>query len=110
MPCKLSFVTLLIGLTVACGAYAAGADTAPAPQAGSSDPRLATQVRGALASANGINASRISVLSASGDVTLEGSTPDAQQVDRAAQLAANVPGVRNVINHLTVRAPGSGSI
>jgi hyperosmotically inducible periplasmic protein len=110
MLCKLSAVTMLLGLSVACSAYAAGTDPAAAPQAGSPGPGLAALVRGALASANGINVSRISVLSDSGSVTLEGSAPDAQQVDRATQLAARVPGVRDVINHLTVRAPGSGSI
>ncbi|MGU7771688.1 BON domain-containing protein [Burkholderia sp. MR1-5-21] len=101
---------MLIGLTVACSTYAAGSGTSLAPEASSSDFGLATQVRGALASANGVNVSRISVLSNSGHVTLEGSTPVAQQADRAAQLAAGVPGVKDVTNHLTVRAPGRGSI
>lgn len=67
--------------------------------------KLSLDVRRALAKSNGIEVSGITVLARSGDVTLTGSVPEGPQIDKAAEVAKTVPGVKTVINKLTIGAP-----
>ncbi|WP_081079381.1 BON domain-containing protein [Burkholderia cepacia] len=120
MLMKLVTLMLLFGLPIA---YAANASVLPnlaaedtsarinsTPEVSSpTEGKLATAVRLALGKANEMDASRIAVTAHAGTVTLLGSAPDQQQIDRAQQLAESVSGVKNVINHLVMIAPGRGS-
>ncbi|WP_082725275.1 BON domain-containing protein [Burkholderia sp. RF4-BP95] len=116
MIVKRSGATILIVLSLTQAAYALGPSNAGAQgidsQSGvqsTSGRHVATEVRRALGNANGMNVSRMSVTAHSGTVTLSGSATDQRQIDRATQLAASVDGVKDVINHLAVRASGRGS-
>ena len=67
--------------------------------------KLSLDVRRALAKTNGVEVSGITVLARSGDVTLTGSVPEAPQIEKATEVTKAVPGVRTVINKLTIGAP-----
>jgi hyperosmotically inducible periplasmic protein len=91
------------------GASAPAASTA-APMAGSGAPAsskaadraLRRRVLEALAKAKGLRASGITVRAHNGAVTLEGWVPEAAQIDQAARVAQDVPGVASVANTLTL--------
>ena len=96
----------------ACGAYAQASNTAAATTtAATASPtkadkqanrKLSHQVRAALAKAQGLDVSNISVRSKSGAVTLTGTTPNQAQIDLAGTTAKGVAGVTSVANKLTV--------
>ncbi|HTH61325.1 MAG TPA: BON domain-containing protein [Paraburkholderia sp.] len=65
--------------------------------------KLGRQVRAALVHAGNINVSNITVRARDGAVTLQGSVPDAAQIERATQAAQGVAGVTSVKNALSVR-------
>ncbi|WJF90885.1 BON domain-containing protein [Paraburkholderia bonniea] len=109
----------VLALTVACQVSAQGSDAmaagtmasapaAAAPAAKSSSKHangaLGRKVRGALAKAQGIDVSKISVRARNGSVTLTGSVPDAGQIDLATQAAKSVAGVKSVQNKLSVQS------
>ena len=68
------------------------------------DTSITTKVRAALIADKGIKSTDIDVDTEQGTVTLTGRVPDAAQVERAAQVARGVEGVKTVTNKLTVGA------
>ncbi|SEF12579.1 BON domain-containing protein [Burkholderia sp. WP9] len=71
------------------------------------DRQLAKKVRRALAHTKGLDMSGFVVLVKHGRVALTGTVPSSDQIDRAAQVAAGVPGVTGVRNDLTVKMKGN---
>jgi osmotically-inducible protein OsmY len=67
---------------------------------------LARKVRGALARARGVTVSKIVVRAKDGAITLTGSVPQQQEIDRATEVAKGVDGVTSVKNQLTIRPVG----
>ncbi|MEI6001775.1 BON domain-containing protein [Paraburkholderia bengalensis] len=57
-------------------------------------------------SKGGVSTSRINVIAKGGQIALAGSVSDASQIDKAAQIAATVPGVTSVKNSLTFKEVG----
>ena len=125
----LKALSLAACLTIAGGAYAqnnpapAGgdADTTPAAPAAASpahghmhkhareskaqrtaNRKLGYAVRRAVGRVQGVDVSRLIVRSRDGDITLLGSMPDQSQVDKAAEAAKGVAGVKSVTNDLSV--------
>ncbi|WP_153101635.1 BON domain-containing protein [Paraburkholderia hayleyella] len=91
------------------GTVASNAQPAAASGAKSSSARkhansaLGRKVRGALAKAQGLDVSNISVRARNGSVTLAGSVPDAGQIERATQAAKSVAGVTSVQNKMFIQ-------
>jgi hyperosmotically inducible protein len=86
-------------------------DTAPGarpsnPTAGQGidDAAITAKVKTALLAEKGVSGTDINVDTAQGTVTLSGRVADASQIDRAAQVAKEVEGVKTVLNKLTVGA------
>lgn len=102
----------VVAMVVACNVYAqasdataTGTNAAPAASAQSAkkaNSQLGRKVRSALAKAQGIDVSSISVRARGGAVTLTGSVPDQGQIDKAGEVAKGVAGVTSVANKLTV--------
>jgi osmotically-inducible protein OsmY len=66
--------------------------------------KLAKNVRTAMARAKGIDMTQLFVYAKGGVVTLSGSVPKSDQVDRAGEVAKRVPGVSSVDNRLSIYA------
>lgn len=106
----------VVAIAVACNAFAQSSDTqatAPAASAATSpkaekkaarkvNRKLGLDVRRALDKA-GIDVSSISVRANKGAVTLTGSVPSADQIDKAGEAAKSVAGVTSVNNKLGVQ-------
>jgi hyperosmotically inducible periplasmic protein len=102
------------------GALAQGGDTAsatgsmsatgkaakPTKAERSANHALQKKVRVALAKTRGLNVANISVRARNGAIVLEGTVPEAPQVDLATQVAQGVEGVSSVRNLLTTRQVG----
>lgn len=71
-------------------------------QGNAADAAITVSVNAALAKDAQLSALRIDVDSIDGHVVLEGSAPDSQSRQRAAQLAQAVQGVKSVDNRLAV--------
>lgn len=85
----------------------ASADAGSAPSAKSiraANGKLARNVRTAMAKAKGIDMTQLFVYAKGGVVTLSGSVPKSDQVDRAGEIAKGVSGVSSVDNRLSVYA------
>jgi hyperosmotically inducible periplasmic protein len=80
------------------------AASASAKTVKSADRALQKQVRRVLARTKGLDISNVTVRARSGFVTLQGSVPDAQQVNLAGRVANGVDGVTSVKNELRVRS------
>jgi hypothetical protein len=81
-----------------------GAVTAPeTARPAVDDAAITGEVKQALARVPELPAGDISVTTLNGVVQLSGFVAEEQQVDRAGQIARNVPGVRGVENNLGVR-------
>ncbi|QCP50887.1 BON domain-containing protein [Trinickia violacea] len=101
-------------VVLACSAYAQASDTsaaATAPATASApaakavkkaNRQLGYTVRKALAKAQGLDVSNISVRARGGAVTLTGTVPDQGQIDTAGDTAKGVKGVTSVTNKLSV--------
>jgi hypothetical protein len=103
-------------VALACHAYAQTSDmnaaTTQTPATATSIPaaksvkkaghQLGYSVRKALAKAQGVDVSNISVRARGGSVTLTGTVPDEGQIDKAGDAAKTVKGVSSVDNKLTV--------
>lgn len=68
--------------------------------------QLEKAVRRAFVKVKGLDSTNIVVVSRQGMVTLNGSVPEASQVELAVTTARNVHGVVAVNNRLSVRPPG----
>ncbi|KVE24329.1 phospholipid-binding protein [Burkholderia singularis] len=85
-------------------AAAQSASKAAAKSARHANRKLGYAVRKAISKANGVDVSNITVRSKGGGaVTLEGSVPDASQIDKAVAAAKSVAGVTSVTNKLSVQ-------
>jgi osmotically-inducible protein OsmY len=85
----------------------AAATSAPtAKQTKQANRALQRKVRSTLARTKGLSMSNLTVRARGGDVTLQGSVPDAGQIPIATQAAQGVAGVNSVKSALTVRAEG----
>jgi hyperosmotically inducible protein len=88
-------------------AVMASAAAGSAPSAKSirvANRKLAKNVRAAMAKAKGIDMTQLFVYAKGGGITLSGSVPKSDQVDRAGEIAKSVPGVSSVDNRLSVYA------
>jgi hyperosmotically inducible periplasmic protein len=77
-----------------------------AKSAKAANKQLAKNVRRALAKTKGLTSTDITTIAKGGAVTLEGTVPDAAQIDKATEAAKGVAGVTSVKNALTIRAIG----
>jgi len=84
-------------------AAAKSASKAAAKSAKQANRKLGYAVRKAISKQNGIDVSNITVRSKGGAITLEGSVPDAEQIEKAEAAAKTVPGVTSVSNKLSVQ-------
>jgi osmotically-inducible protein OsmY len=86
---------------------ASGTMAAPSAKSTKAENRaLQRSVRKALSRTKDLSANNITVRARSGAVTLEGTVPEQEQIDRATQAAQGVSGVTSVKNALTIRAIG----
>jgi len=106
----LKMTCTVFAVAFACQAYAqaSGAADATASSAPSTkkavrtaNHKLALAVRHALSRTKGLDVARVVVLARSGKISLTGSMPTQDQVDKAAEVAKGVPGVTSVNNQLT---------
>jgi osmotically-inducible protein OsmY len=106
---KLAGGALILAASVS--AWAQGNDTGTAPATSQSSKQanhaLEKKVRAALVHAKDIKTENILVRARGGAVTLEGTVPDASQIDMATQVAQGVAGVTSVKNALTIKEPGT---
>lgn len=65
------------------------------------DAGITAKVKAALLAEKDVNGTSINVDTMEGRVTLSGKVPDPGQVDRAAQVAGSIEGVKGVDNKLT---------
>ncbi|MEM5344928.1 BON domain-containing protein [Paraburkholderia azotifigens] len=104
----------VVAMVVACHTYAQASDstttgtTATAPAANpkavkQQDRALGKKVRAALAKAQGLDVSAINVRARSGAVTLTGTAPDNDQIQKAGDVAKGVAGVTSVTNKINVQ-------
>ncbi|MFM0037671.1 BON domain-containing protein [Paraburkholderia strydomiana] len=68
---------------------------------------LGRKVRNALSKAMGVTASHITVRSAGGAITLQGTVPEAADSQKAEEIATGVAGVTSVKNALSIRPEGT---
>jgi hyperosmotically inducible periplasmic protein len=82
------------------------ADVQKAPESpqATEDAALAEKVKSALGADRALRASTVDVGVSGGVVTLFGTADTREHRDRAAQLAANVPGVKSVKNQMVIVA------
>lgn len=91
----------------ASGTTDSGAMSAPsAKTVKKTDRRLGLDVRKALSKAQGFDVSNVFVRARGGAVTLTGSVPQGDQIQQAAEVANQVPGVKSVNNKLTIGTQG----
>jgi hyperosmotically inducible periplasmic protein len=69
--------------------------------------RTENAVRKVLARTKGLVASNIVVVARNGVVTLDGTVPEASQIQLAQNAAQGVPNVKSVKNSLSVKEPGN---
>lgn len=104
----LSVALLAWGLNVAAQPNQPGSATQEATGASSaqvSNGTLRRRVKAALKNTKGLTAYDIAVRAKSGEITLQGSVKNQEQIDLAGKVASNVPGVISVKNTLTVTRP-----
>lgn len=68
------------------------------------DTEITTRVKTAFLAETGLDSLKMTVDTVNGVVTLGGTVDTAALNDRAKALAAGVPGVKDVVNHLTTTA------
>jgi osmotically-inducible protein OsmY len=92
------------GNNSAAVASAAAGSASSAKSIRAANRKLAKNVRTAMAKAKGIDMTQLFVYAKAGAITLSGSVPKSDQVDRAGEIARSVPGVSSVDNRLSVYA------
>jgi hyperosmotically inducible periplasmic protein len=116
----MKFVTAVcIALSVASLTWEAGAfaqssestGTVPSASAASGAPvsnaTLRRQVKAALKKTKGLTALDIAVRAKNGQITLQGTVKNQEQIGLAGKVAADVPGVTSVKNSLSVNRPNN---
>jgi osmotically-inducible protein OsmY len=104
-----SCALIALASVVAYAQSSEGGGMAPATSAKSTKAEnhaLGKKVRAALTKTKDLHAENITVRAHGGAVSLDGTVPDASQVDLATTAAKGVPGVTSVDNHLTIKEPG----
>jgi osmotically-inducible protein OsmY len=104
--CALIVLASLNAYAQSSGGSAAAPATPAVNSAKAANHALAKKVRAALTKTKDLSAANITVQAHGGAVILEGTVPDASQVDLATTAAADVPGVNSVDNHLTIKEKG----
>ncbi|AOI69620.1 phospholipid-binding protein [Burkholderia ubonensis] len=84
-------------------AAAKSASKAAAKSAKQANRKLGYAVRKAISKESGVDVANIVVRSKGGAITLEGSVPDAAQIEKAEAAAKGVPGVTSVSSKLHVQ-------
>lgn len=87
-------LVLILGIAVGC---------TKAPN----DAQIASSVQTSLSADSGLQGKQLGVQSENGTVTLSGTVDNENQRGAAGRYAAAVPGVKQVVNNLTVAAPPS---
>jgi hyperosmotically inducible protein len=98
-PLVLGGVLFCPVVSTACGATAAAVNR---PMNTSDDATISTRVKTALLNEPGVNATAISVETASGVVTLTGEVKSPDEEQKALATARRIPGVRDVKSQLKV--------
>jgi osmotically-inducible protein OsmY len=112
--------TLVISVCVAVAplSYAQSSDVTPnanitpgttsSKAASTADKDLAKAVRRALGKAQGFDVSGVFVRARGGAVTLSGTVRNGDQIRQAEQVTQSVPGVKSVLNKLSLFHGGNG--
>jgi len=79
--------------------FTAGCAKAP------NDAQLASQVQDRFSQDSGLQGKQLSAQAANGVLTISGTVDNDAQRDAAARYASGIPGVKEVVNNLTVAAP-----
>jgi len=66
------------------------------------DAKISADIQGKFSQDSGLSSKQLTVQSANGVVTLGGAVDNEAQRDAASRQAASVPGVKEVVNNLTV--------
>lgn len=90
---------------VSTSATIAASDAMSAKAVRQANRALRRKVYAALAKHKEIDAGNISITAKSGAVVLNGTVPNAAQIDSVAAIAKNVPGVTSLMNRLSVQRP-----
>src|SRR5689334_5018480 len=98
MKAKVWHAGAVLGLALAIG-------LATACSRGASDAQLAGQVQGKIATDSLVQSRQFTVQAANGVVTLSGSVNNEAERSAAANDAAQIPGVKTVVNNLEVAPP-----
>jgi hypothetical protein len=115
ISCFLSGCVLVAGLSTGCSKQstpapaATAASTPPAAPAPPPDSVVTSQVQAQLQADSALAGTAITASAVNGVVTLSGSVPDAAARELAGNDAAQVNGVRTVVNNLTIAAPAAAS-
>ena len=67
------------------------------------DGIITTKIKAKLIDESGLNSTDIAVVTRDGEVQLSGFADNQAQIDRAAEIARGVVGVKNVINELSIK-------
>jgi osmotically-inducible protein OsmY len=70
------------------------------------DATITARIKAAMLSEPGLSALRIDVTTRGGVVSLSGTVGAERDRQRAEELAASVPNVKEVVNHLVVKSAG----
>lgn len=98
--------TLAIGgVTMAPNVFAQDSATTDVKAVHKADRRLAHDVRKALEQAS-LDVDDVRILVKAGNVSLDGTVPDSDQLSKVSGIAAKVPGVMAVANNLSLREVG----
>jgi hyperosmotically inducible protein len=110
-------ITIPLAIAALTGAVTANAQTDTAASGASAQPtkkqartqnhELEKKIRHTLTKTKHLDSSGITILVKGGKVTLEGSAPDDDQIQRAVSTVSGVPGVTGVTNNLMVHEPGN---
>jgi hypothetical protein len=106
---------LAAGFSIGCSKQSSPAPTAASNPAAApasappSDAEISRQVQAQLQADSALPPNAITANAANGIVTLSGSVPDAAARELAGNDAAQVNGVRTVVNNLTVAAPAAAN-
>jgi BON domain len=74
------------------------------------DAQLASQVQDKFSQDSGLQGKQLSAQAANGVVTISGAVDNDAQRDAAARYASGIPGVKEVVNNLTVGAPAPAPV
>lgn len=98
-PARGGMLLILVGCLLAAACQAREVD----------DAALTAKVKAALITDGRVSATRVSVESANGVVTLKGEVPTSQEKQAAEQAARTVEGVKSVRNEVTINPASAGT-